>query len=238
MQRLVHIGLAVVALLLMGLAGSAQAQLYLPGMGPGSAGGYQLPVRSLRDMRFASVIRQERDFSCGSAALATLLHYHYGIAAGESDVFTGMWRDGDQDRIRRLGFSLLDMKRFLEARGLSADGFTVDLDRVEKAKLPGIALLNINGYKHFVVVKGVRTDRVLIGDPALGLRAMSRKRFTQSWNGVYFIVRPERHGAMPLFNASHHWNATPRWGSQAAEESGRINQLQPLRLLTPAAGEF
>ena len=135
---------------------------------------FALPATSLIGRRFETVIRQQYDFSCGSAALAALLRYHYEDPQTEQTVFIGMFRDGDRAQIRRLGFSLLDMKRYLANRGIGADGFRVSLEQVAKARLPGIALIDFNGYKHFVVVKGVVGDSVLLGDPSLGLRAKPR----------------------------------------------------------------
>ncbi|RYF14189.1 MAG: peptidase C39, partial [Oxalobacteraceae bacterium] len=38
---------------------------------------FTAPVTSLIGRRFETVVRQQYDFSCGSAALATLLRYHY-----------------------------------------------------------------------------------------------------------------------------------------------------------------
>src|SRR3982751_2740067 len=70
---------------------------------------FRLPVTSMVGRRFGTVVRQQYDFSCGSAALATLLRYHYEDPQTEQSVFLDMFRDGDQDQIRRLGFSLLDM---------------------------------------------------------------------------------------------------------------------------------
>jgi uncharacterized protein len=154
----------------------------------GAGTAVRLPVESLLDQRFATVVRQRYDFSCGSAALATLLRFHYGEAQDETTVFTGMWRDGDQAQIRRLGFSLLDMKRYLAARNLSADGFRVSLDDMAKARLPGIALINFNGYRHFVVVKALEGRSILLGDPALGLRWIDRAAFSRQWNGVFFVL--------------------------------------------------
>ena len=61
----------------------------------GGAGGpitdFAIPVSSLEERRFATVIRQKYDFSCGSAAVATLLKYHYGLSLDEEDAFRGMW---------------------------------------------------------------------------------------------------------------------------------------------------
>jgi uncharacterized protein len=149
---------------------------------------FALPVQSMIGRRFDTVVRQQYDFSCGSAALATLLRYHYGDAQNEQSVFVGMFRDGDQAQIRRLGFSLLDMKRYLAARGVGSNGFRVSVEQIARAQVPGIALIDFNGYKHFVVVKGVEGGTVLLGDPSLGLRRESIAVFQHQWNGVYFVI--------------------------------------------------
>src|ERR1700739_1489884 len=69
------------------------------------AGEVAPPVHSMLERRFQTVVRQRYDFSCGSAALATLMRYHYGKPTSEEFVFLGMWNTGDQARIRQLGFS-------------------------------------------------------------------------------------------------------------------------------------
>src|ERR1700744_3651505 len=72
-------------------------------------------VTSLKEARYRGTVRQQYDFSCGSAAIATLLTYQYGYPMSEQIAFQQMFAEGDQQKIRREGFSLLDMKRFLEA---------------------------------------------------------------------------------------------------------------------------
>jgi predicted double-glycine peptidase len=161
---------------------------------------FQVPVTSLIGRKFETVVRQQYDFSCGSASLATLLRYHYNDAQNEQSVFLGMWRDGDRAQIQQLGFSLLDMKRYLAARGIAADGYRVSLAQVAEAKIPGIALINFNGYRHFVVVKGVEKNTLLLGDPSLGLRRESTSRFIRQWNGVFFIVSGRADVAHAHFN--------------------------------------
>ena len=88
----------------------------------------------------------------------------------EQAVFEEMYARGDQDKIRKEGFSLLDMKRYLEARGFEANGYEAPLDKLVGAGIPAIVLINDNGYNHFVVIKGMRGERVLIGDPSGGTR--------------------------------------------------------------------
>lgn len=169
-----------------------------------------VPVGSVEQRRFATVIRQGYDFSCGSASLATLLRFHYDDPQTEESVFRGMWARGDRAQIRRLGFSLLDMKRFLAGRGMNADGYQVTLEQIERAAVPGIALVTINGYRHFVVVKGVANGEVLVGDPALGLRSVPAAEFAASWNGIYFIIDPAGAPRTGRFNAPGQWASYTR----------------------------
>jgi len=69
-------------------------------------------------------------------------------------------------------------------------------------------LLNDRGYRHFVVVKGMRGTRVLVGDPSRGTRALQRHDFDRLWdNGVLFVVHNRRE--LALFNAQRDWRTSP-----------------------------
>ena len=171
-------------------------------------GGYSVPVTSLKEARFRATVRQQYDFSCGSAAVATLLTYQYGIPVDEAEVFEHMYATGDQARIRAEGFSLLDMRRYLASRGLSADGFQVPLDRLLEQGLPAIVLINDHGYRHFVVVRGLRQGRVLVADPARGTRAIPRRDFDRIWDSkLLFVVHNRRE--LASFNQARDWNTAP-----------------------------
>jgi predicted double-glycine peptidase len=171
-------------------------------------GAYNVPVRSIREARFAATTRQQYDFSCGSAAISTLLTYQYHYPVTEDKVFEEMFRRGDQAKIKVEGFSLLDMKRYLEAHGFEADGFQEPLDKLASAGIPAIVLLNESGYNHFVVVKGVRNGRVLIGDPAGGTRAVTQTAFQAAWvNQILFVISNRQDVA--AFNTDADWHAAP-----------------------------
>ena len=185
----------------VGCSGPLSSDVRVAGMSGASE--FYAPVQSVLDRRYEGVIRQKFDFSCGSAALASLLHYQYGEPIDETAAFRGMWAAGDRAQIRRLGFSLLDMKRFLDQRGLRSNGYAIGLDKVAAGGTPGIALINVKGYKHFVVVKGVSRTEVLVGDPSTGLQTVPREQFIKQWNGVYFVIDPrDRKGR---FNAGEQW---------------------------------
>jgi predicted double-glycine peptidase len=173
-----------------------------------NGGSYTVRVTSLKEARYRTTIRQQFDFSCGSAALATLLTYQYGQPVAEADVFRDMYARGDQARIRREGFSLLDMREYLQAHGYHADGFELPLDKLLEEGLPAIILINDRGYRHFVVVKGMRAGRVLLGDPARGTRLLKRGDFERLWdNRVMFVVHNRRE--LAAFNAARDWRAAP-----------------------------
>ncbi|KQV59862.1 MULTISPECIES: C39 family peptidase [unclassified Duganella] len=176
-----------------------------------AAGGasFVLPVTSLKEARFRTTVRQQYDFSCGSAALATLLSHHYDFPVTEQEIFRDMFGRGDQPRIRREGFSLLDMKRYLATRGFTADGFEQPLDKLAQAGLPAIVLVADNGYRHFVVIKGVQGDRVLLGDPAGGTRALPRQGFEAIWQNRLLFVIHGRPGK-PHFNETADWRVAPQ----------------------------
>jgi uncharacterized protein len=50
---------------------------------PGVEGTLNVPTSSIAARKFKEIVRQQYDFSCGSAALATLLTFHYGHAIDE-----------------------------------------------------------------------------------------------------------------------------------------------------------
>ncbi|MYM67785.1 peptidase C39 [Pseudoduganella sp. FT55W] len=212
----------IIPLLLLAL--SAQAA-DLPALNGG--GSYALHVTSVKEARFRSTVRQHFDFSCGSAAVATLLSYHYDTPVSEEAVFNAMYAHGDQPRIQREGFSLLDMKRYLAQIGFSADGFMQPLNKLAEARLPAIVRVAENGYWHFVVIKGVDDERVLIGDPAGGTRAMRRDAFEAAWpDRLLFVIHHWK--GQPHFNQANDWNVAPRAPlGEAIERSSLTNITLP-----------
>lgn len=163
-------------------------------------------VKSLKELRFERTVRQEHDFSCGAAAVATLLTYHYGSPTPESQVFDFMLKSGDRQKIERVGFSLLDMKRFLVARGYAADGYRVELAKLQSARIPAIALITVQGYRHFVVLQGISDSEVLVSDPAAGARALPRAEFEAIRDPVLLIVRSSEALSLRLVSA---WTLRP-----------------------------
>jgi predicted double-glycine peptidase len=193
-----------------------------------------IPVKSIKELKYRAVVRQQYDFSCGSAAVATLLTHHYANSVDEQEVFLAMYKKGNRAAIHREGFSLLDMKQYLDERGYQADGLYASLDDLARVGIPAIALVEINGYKHFIVVKGVKNGEVMVGDPAAGLKLYRRSDFEKLWtNGILFVVRSRSDIAKQHFNSE--------WGNIARAPVGDAisrASLTNVTLLRPGANDF
>jgi predicted double-glycine peptidase len=153
------------------------------------------PVRSLLEIRQENVVVQKWDTSCGAAALATLLKHQHGFEDSEKEIAEAMLRVTDPLKVKiRGGFSLLDLKRYADARGLEGIGY-MNLgfdDLLEMA--PVIVPIIARGYPHFVIVRGKIDQKVLIADPAFGNRTMDLKVFERAWQGNIGFVARRRDG--------------------------------------------
>jgi predicted double-glycine peptidase len=196
---------------------------------------FTAPVKTLKELRFRRVVKQEYDFSCGSAAIATLLTYHYKLPTLEDTVLQAMFATGDQEKIRHEGFSMLDMKTYLESLGYRTEGYNVSLDKIAQVGVPGIVLIRTKGYLHFVVLKGVRGDQVLVGDSALGTKFMTREKFLDVWNGVFLVILSDLKEAKTEFNRDQDWE-----GQVAAPLGGALSRdtLATMTLLMPGRNSF
>lgn len=226
-------GLATVCAIL-GVAETARADVRLSNE---AGGNFRVQVMSWWEIPFRSVVRQQYDFSCGSAAVATLLTYHYDRPTPEREAFAQMWKAGNQDAIREVGFSMFDMKAYLDAIGYRAEGYRLSVDQLAKFSRPSIVLLDLKGFKHFVVVKGVSGDRILVGDPMLGLNQYSHEDFAKIWNGIALTVVEAPSPGKARFNLAGDWGP---WSQAPMEEGGlRVaigdltTHLPPSYQLTP-----
>jgi predicted double-glycine peptidase len=165
----------------------------------GLPAGATVHVVSMTDEKWLAIVRQRTDFSCGAAALATLLTYAYGVPVSERGVMQAMLDVSDLAMVEQRGFSLLEMKGFLASIGMRGVGYQIEPATLAKLKVPSIALLDVDGYAHFVVVKSAATGYVFVADPARGNLTVSTPDFARAWNGIAFVVEaPEYRRNNPL----------------------------------------
>jgi predicted double-glycine peptidase len=229
MMRSISTSLFLAALLLAATPVEA-TEINLVGVADGS---YSVKISTLKEVQFRrafkTTVHQQYDFSCGSAAVATLLTFHYQQPISEQQVFKFMYEHGNQEKIREVGFSMLDMKVFLEASGYVADGFEATVEQMSASGVPAIVLRQDRGYNHFVVVKGVRDGKILVGDPALGSRIISREDFEAGWpSKIAFVITNK--ADLALFNNKTDWNfrlATPMGVAISRESLAAVTLLRP-----------
>jgi predicted double-glycine peptidase len=172
-----------------------------------------LPIRTLKDLRDQSVVRQGYDYSCGAAALATLLTYGMDDPVSEKDLAIAMLEtlNKDDEALRRKeGFSLLDMQRVSQLRGYEAQGFRLGPEAIEKVSDPVIVFITPRGYEHFAVLRGISNGRAYLADPSLGNVRMPLFRFFDMWldasgNGIIFAIerRDNAKGPGGVLRLSH-----------------------------------
>jgi predicted double-glycine peptidase len=156
-------------------------------------------VVSFQELRQSKLVRQTWDSSCGAAALSTVLTYQFGMSISEYAVAAVILRGSDPSRVRaRGGFSLLDLKRFVEYIGLEGAGYgQMSLTDLMETAEPAIVPIHMHDLDHFVVFRGVRGDRVVVGDPAYGNLTLPISQFEQVWKSrIAFYVRAR--GAQPM----------------------------------------
>ena len=157
-----------------------------------------MPVKSMKQLRDRGLVKQKFDYSCGAAALATILRYGFGEAVTEKQILLELFdllSDKEKKISEKEGFSLLDLQRVAQARGYKAQGFRLEAKYLPRLSGPVIVFIEPRGYKHFAVLRGVRGDRIHLADPSRGNIRMPAYRFLESWlqkgdKGIIFVVEP------------------------------------------------
>jgi hypothetical protein len=147
-------------------------------------------LKTSSEFTAAHIVKQQFDYSCGSAALATLLNYYLGEKLTEKQIIDGLVEYGDKKQIERLrAFSLLDMKRFVEKLGYYGTGYKADIADLKALGKPCIVPMEIFGYQHFCVFRGIVQDHVFLADPFMGNISFSLEQFRKMWQrNVAFVV--------------------------------------------------
>jgi len=187
MAQFLHNKSKVVWLCLLFCSNSNAATLELSG----AFGHVNVTTKNWQELRQKKLVRQQWDISCGAAALSTLMTWYHGISLNEKTVANALLQTTNVGRVRaRGGFSLLDLKRFVEAIGFQGAGYSkmtmADLSEINK---PAILPIHLYGLDHFVVYKGQVGNRFYLGDPAFGNISLTMEKFDEVWKSrIAFYV--------------------------------------------------
>jgi predicted double-glycine peptidase len=138
-------------------------------------------------LRDSGLVRQERDFSCGLAALASLLSYDYRAPVSEQTLLDQLLAH-DPSRAGLIGaggVSLADLAWLAEERGFKPAGLSVTPEALARLRWPALAYLEVAGMPHFVVLREAHGDgSARIADPSVGNRWLSRAEFFPRFFGA------------------------------------------------------
>ena len=160
---------------------------------------FRKSFKSWNDYKWQNVIPQGFDYSCGSAALATIGTAYFGDQINESLVLMTIIAPLQEKEVldrQKNGFSLLDLQRAAKMLGYQAIGVKLPYNAVFKLKGPIIVLLHDEELDHFVVLKGIYKDRVYLADSSRGNLRMPLFLFFKQWKGVALIVGKDGTGIL------------------------------------------
>lgn len=171
------------------------------------------------------VIKQFDESDCGAACIAMILSEYKSYVSIEKirDLagtnVNGTTLEGIVYGFDKVGFA---------AKAVKGDERVL----VKEFPVPYIALINLDeGYKHFVVVKKIKGDKILIYDPGYGKYTISKEKFLQKWTGYFIIANPT-----PNFVQTKHRNSLKKFIPLFTPHINIIMQMIGVSLLLSIIG--
>jgi ATP-binding cassette subfamily B protein RaxB len=119
------------------------------------------------------VITASEAAECGLACIAMISRYH-----GHDVDLNGLRQ---RYALSLAGASLKSLMEITDQLGFSTRALRVEMSALAKVRTPAIVHWDLN---HFVVLKSVGRRRIVVHDPALGLRSYSLEEFSKHFTGV------------------------------------------------------
>jgi len=126
-------------------------------------------------------IRQHDATDCGAACLAMITAYH-----GHP---VGVARLRDLANVDADGCSMWSLARAAETLGFHARGLQLDFEALSGIQVP--AIVHWEGF-HYIVLYKVARGHVVVSDPAMGRRRISKAEFLAGWTGKALELVPTR----------------------------------------------
>jgi len=149
--------------------------------------------KSYQTLKYAHTVRQERDFTCGSAALATILKFHYDMPVTEDmivDMILKRYTPEEFKQKAKVGLSFEDLIFAAETLGFKAQAATIPISEVAKLNGPIIVQLEIRENDHFTVLRKKVGDVAYLSDPIQGAMTLDPDEFKKKFKGPVLAVWP------------------------------------------------
>lgn len=129
--RLIPLPAVAMCMLLFGFATqNAQADLIVSS----AHWSETLAVQSWKALRDQNIVKQDLDYSCGAASLATILNSYYGKQVSEAELLKAMNKDDGMA-------SFADMAAVLTQYGFKGLGMALSFEQLTKLKMPAVVYL-------------------------------------------------------------------------------------------------
>jgi len=148
--------------------------------------------QSWQQRRYAHVVRQVLEFSCGSASLATLLTHFLGRPTTEFEVITLLRQrypaEADWRSKQEQGFSFEDISFAAAQLGFAAQAARIEVTQLPRIAGPLIVHLDKGRWQHFSVLRASRDGFHYIADPIQGQVTMLDHEFRREFTGAALAV--------------------------------------------------
>jgi predicted double-glycine peptidase len=178
------------------VAGLIAGTLAAPsGSGKAAENGQSITARpkSYLDMKYQYTVRQRRDFTCGAAALATMLKFHYDMPVTEEMLFfmiASRYKPTEFRAKAEAGFSFEDLIFVSSQLGFNSQAAIVPLGELTKLNGPIIIKIDWREIDHFVVLRKKTADLAYVSDPLVGDIAFNNSEFESAFKGEALAVWP------------------------------------------------
>jgi HlyB family type I secretion system ABC transporter len=125
------------------------------------------------------VVHQQSTMDCGTACLATICRY-YGKQVSLNQL-------RNLARVGQSGASMLNLMKTAEVLGYETEAMLEIFDNLIVKPLP--AIVNWDG-NHWIVVYQATQQQVIVGDPAQGLRHLTKAEFLAGWTRYTLYLNP------------------------------------------------
>ncbi|WP_241262884.1 C39 family peptidase [Parahaliea mediterranea] len=182
--------------------------------------------RSWKELRDHGVVKQSLEYSCGLAALATLLTHYFQQPISEEQILSDLLED--EALVSRTldwestGVSLWILRYLAQKYGYVATGLSLDEKRLRQLRFPAVAALEHDGFAHFTVLRGVGAENFHLADPSWGNTSLTSQDFMSKWldpvtgRGKILLLSPKSERAernLDFLPDTEARRQSPSWGN-------------------------